>query len=66
MILSLTIEVQVKNLLKSFLALHRPNQGGDGGVVQLQTLKESRLQYDGCNLTLKYIAPENSSSSLDK
>ena len=33
----------MKNLLKSFRALHRPNQGGDGGVVQLQSLKQSRL-----------------------
>lgn len=43
--------VKLKNLLKSFWALHWADQGGDGGVVQLQTLKESRLQY---------IANENS------
>ena len=46
MIPILTIEGQVKNLIKSFRALHRTDQGCDGGVVQLQTLEESRLQFN--------------------
>ena len=42
MIPILTIEGQVKNLIKSFWALHAT----DCGVVKLQTLEESRLQFD--------------------